>query len=101
MEIKMSDIFKEVKELGIKFDSHYSDLYIPVNDQTRELVKKYLSSPIDGKPNHCVSTFYSNLPEEKGQLWYDLAFQYLPYWEEKQGTQQEEVSRQLKKLGFN
>lgn len=96
----MSDIFNEVKELGINFDSHYSDLYIPVNDQTRELVKKYLSSPIDGKPNHCVSTFYSNLESEKGQLWYDLAFQYLPYWEEKQGTQQEEVSRQLKKLGF-
>jgi len=96
----MSDIFNEVKELGIKYDSHYSDLYIPVNAQTRELVKKYLSSPIDGKPNHCVSTFHSNLSEEKGQLWYDLAFQYLPYWEVKE-VLAAEVERVVKKIKEN
>lgn len=72
----MSDIFNEVLKLGIKHDSHYSDLYIPKNKQTDELVKKYLWNLDTNLPLSVVTTFKSNLPEESGEIWYDLAFQF-------------------------
>jgi len=64
------NIYEEVKRRHIEFDHHESDLYIPVNSATKELIKKYkfagnvtrFTSAIDGKP------------------WYDIPFAYDPFW---------------------
>lgn len=69
--LEKMQLFDKVRELGIKYDSHCSDLYLPVNSQTSELLKEYGIQ---------ASTFKSNLDEDKGSLWYDVPFRYLPYW---------------------
>lgn len=70
-------IFTEVIELGIPFDNHDTDLYIPVTPQTRELIERHPES----KP---VLTF-QNQTTPKKELWYDLAFKYIPAWAAKAG----------------
>lgn len=66
----MSNIFQDVVNLGIEFDHHYSDLYLPFNEKTQKLVNKYAGEVVP-------STFINQVV---GGVWYDLAFQYLPYW---------------------
>jgi hypothetical protein len=70
------DIFVKVKELGIPYANHESDLYIPVTEQTRQLMHDY--------------EFASNVTVFQNQVtntaWYDVPFAYLPYWEAKQAV---------------
>ncbi len=66
-------IFDEIKAGGIEFDHHFSDLYIPVNDTTKELVKKYFGSAK-------IPTFISTFDKS---LWYDIPFAYSPFWDMK------------------
>jgi len=70
-------IFTEVIESGIPFDNHCSDLYIPVNEKTREILSRH---PESGP----VSTFHNQTSPLK-ELWYDLTFQYGAYWASKTG----------------
>lgn len=64
------NIYDEVIKQKIEHSSHSSDLYIPVNDETKKLVSQYehkgnvtiFSSAIDGKP------------------WFDIPFAYEPFW---------------------
>jgi hypothetical protein len=67
-------IFEIVKSEGIDYSNHESDLYIPVTERTKELIKDY-----EFKTN--VTTFVSNIDQK---LWYDVPFAYLPYWHSKQ-----------------
>lgn len=63
-------IFEQVKAAGIPFDSHASDLYIPVTDQTKAM--------IDGYEFKCnVTQFTSQID---GKRWFDIPFAYLPAW---------------------
>lgn len=64
-------LYDEIIARKIPHTNHYSDLYVPVTSETRTLVKQY-------KP--CVSIFINQV---EGGIWYDLAFQYQPYWESK------------------
>ena len=64
-------IFEEVCRAGIPFDNHESDLYIPVNQVTKEIISRYPES----QP---VGTFIN---QQNGELWYDLAFKFLPFWD--------------------
>lgn len=65
-------LYADLIEAGQPVSNHYSDLYTPVNEVTRELVKKHglkasiFTSQIDGKP------------------WYDAPFAFDPYWEKRQ-----------------
>lgn len=70
-------IYERAKELGIEIGSHESDLYLPVNDQTRELVKEHRAN------GGSASTFINNID---GKLWYDIPFHYDPWWEKRLGT---------------
>jgi hypothetical protein len=72
---EITSIWEEVKRLGIQFDSHETDLYIPVNEQTKELVGRWKFKSI-------AKTFVSQI--EPKTLWYDLPFAYVPAWEAKQ-----------------
>jgi hypothetical protein len=70
---EITSIWDEVKRLGIQFDSHETDLYIPVNEQTKELVHRW-------KFSGNARTFVSQIDHK---LWYDLPFAYVPAWESK------------------
>ena len=79
-------IYDEVVNLNIEHSNHDTDLYLPVNPQTSALVKKYYSSPFgtwfkecNCKISCCVEKFVNQL---NGELWYDIAFAYLPEWRE-------------------
>lgn len=63
-----SSIYESVVTLGIKYDHHESDLYIPANDVTRSLVKHF---------NVKASLFKSQIDNE---VWFDIPFAYLPFW---------------------
>jgi hypothetical protein len=65
------NIFEQVKALGIEYDSHESDLYIPVTEQTQALMATY-----SHRKN--VLTFTSKVD---GKLWYDIPFAFAPWWE--------------------
>jgi hypothetical protein len=67
------DLYAEVVQMNIPHDSHASDLYLPVNKQTRDLLKTY-----EFLAN--VQIFVSQID---GKLWYDVPFAYRPYWDSK------------------
>lgn len=66
-------IYEKCVELGVEVCSHASDLHVPVNEVTRELMKSF-----DGP----YSTFTSNID---GALWYDVFFAYDPFWKAAKG----------------
>ena len=67
-------IYTKAKALGIETAHHESDLYLPVNDQTRALVKEHRAT------GGSASTFVCNIDKK---LWYDIPFHYDPWWEER------------------
>jgi len=77
-------IYQEVIERGIEHCNHNSDLYIPVTEETKELVQKYKLSGI------MASTFYT---QDDKTLWYDIPFAYMPYWEEKLAGSPNEIAK--------
>lgn len=58
-----------------EIDHHASDLYLKVNSVSQKLVEEY--------PSAYVSTFKSIHEKDKGALWYDIAFAYTPFWQER------------------
>jgi len=64
-------LYQDVLNRGIPHDNHYSDLYIPVTDETKALIKKH---------DIHATTFVNQV---EGGLWFDCAFQFTPYWESK------------------
>jgi len=65
------NIYEEVIKRGIEHDNHASDLYIPVNDETKELVNSY-------RNEHHVTTFKNN---KDGKPWFDIPFAFEPFWD--------------------
>lgn len=63
-------IYQQVIERGVEHANHSSDLYIPVNDETRALIAEY-----EHKRN--VSVFKNNID---GKPWFDIPFAYDPFW---------------------
>lgn len=59
-----------------EIDNHASDLYLKVNDISRELVFKYEFTA-------SVKMFLVET-ETEVELWFDIPFAYDPYWEEKE-----------------
>lgn len=70
-------LFKAMKPEDI--DHHASDLYVRVTDESTRIVHEYANELNEELGVEFeFSTFYSNInPHE---LWYDLPFEYIPYW---------------------
>lgn len=65
-------IYNEVVRLGIPHSNHYSDLYIPSTDETRQLLKD------------CgITTARPFVNKVEGGIWFDVPFAYLPFWDKK------------------
>ena len=73
-ERHVTTLFSEVLRLGIPYASHETDLYMPVTDQTRKLLKRFPTSDSN-------KTTFTNQVE--GGLWFDVPFMYLPAWDAK------------------
>lgn len=67
-------IYDKMIENGIECSNHYSDLYVPVNPVTIEIVKQY-------EFKEGVRVFTSNID---GKAMFDIPFAYKPYWIEKE-----------------
>jgi hypothetical protein len=55
---------------GVQIESHYSDMYVPVNDLTTRLLRHY-------KCRSNVTTFTNRV---EGGLWFDIPFAYDPFF---------------------
>lgn len=68
-------IYDDLKNAGIELSSYESDLYAMVTPESTAIVRKYY-------PNRTVSvsTFINQIDHK---LWYDIAFQYTPFWQNK------------------
>lgn len=66
-------LFDKIQKLGIQHDHHESDLYIPVTNETTDLIQEYGLM-------HTTTKFRSSIDQK---FWYDVPFQYSPYWEKK------------------
>ena len=68
--MKIEDIYRAMKNAGVEISSHESDMYCPVNDCTKKIVKAYTY-----KGN--VTVFHN---QTDNALWYDVPFAYQPWW---------------------
>jgi hypothetical protein len=64
-------IYEKMKAAGVPIDRHESDLYVPVNDTTKAIIRDY-------ELKDSVGCFLSCLD---GKLWFDIPFAWLPFWE--------------------
>lgn len=64
-------LFKEVVDLGIEYDHHSSDLYVPNTPEVRDLIKKH------GIPTNLVEPFRCN---RTGKPMLSIYFHYEPWW---------------------
>jgi hypothetical protein len=62
-------LYTDLIEAGQPVSNWQSDLYCPVNSATRELLNKH----------QLKATVFKNRVE--GGLWYDVPFQFDPFWE--------------------
>lgn len=70
----IENIYDEMIKNGIECSNHYSDLYVPVNYITTEIVKQY-------RFKEDVRVFIGNID---GKATFDIPFAYKPYWIEKE-----------------
>ena len=69
-----ADVYTAMTKAGVQIEHHETDLYVPVNEQTTAILGNYpLAESIATK-------FRSDHPDDKGTLWYDIPFAYLPGW---------------------
>lgn len=65
-------LYTDLVEAGVEVSNWQSDLYAPVNETVREILKKY--------PEQTRSIFKNQI---NGEPWYDFAFAYDPFWEKR------------------
>jgi len=68
-----AELYDEVIRLGIPYDSHESDLYIPVTPETEALIGEY-----EFRSN--VTRFESEGTLLPRGMWFDIPFAYAPWW---------------------
>lgn len=66
------DLYKALKDAGCEIDSHESDLYVRLTEESVELVRLYALTP-----SH-VTRFINQVD---GNVWLDVPFSFTPFWE--------------------
>ena len=66
----INSFYKEVKKRGIYFDNHFSDLYVYVTSETKEMVKDY--------EYECNVTEFRD--QISGKMMYEIPFAYTDYY---------------------
>jgi hypothetical protein len=65
-------IYSAMLEAQVPIENWQSDLYVPINDKTTSIIKKY------PELLNTVTTFKS---ETDKTMWYEIPFQFLPHFE--------------------
>ncbi len=65
-------LYTDLLEAGQPVSNWQSDLYCPVNEVTRALLKK-----------HKVTTATTFINKVEGGAWYDVPFMFDPFWEQR------------------
>ena len=73
----MKTLYTRMVEAAIPVANHQSDLYVPVTPQSTAILKQYEQEAFR-KVWYC--TF---LNQVEGGQWYDIAFMYTPWWEQR------------------
>lgn len=68
------ELFAEIKQAGIEFSNHESDLYLPDTPEVRAILVRH---PLE-RGN--ATRFVNQLD---GQRWVDVPFAFLPFWEQR------------------
>ena len=68
-------LYTDLIAAGVEVSNWQSDLYAPVNGTVKAILAKY--------PGQSKSVFRSQID---GKLWYDFAFAYDPFWEQRLNT---------------
>lgn len=68
------NLYDAIIAAGIQIDSHESDLYFPVTEQTTAILAKFPTE------KEIARTFQHTV---KNQLWYEVPFGFLPFWDKK------------------
>lgn len=86
--------YAECVARGIPCHNHESDLYIPVTEETRALVKHYTNPP---PGHHALARPETFQNQVEGGLWYDVPFAFTPWWEkrEQEGKALEEARKRM------
>ena len=63
-------IYEEMVKAGVKIDSWQSDMYVPVNDITKEIISRYQFKKM-------VTKFRDNIDHV---IYYDIPFAYDPHY---------------------
>lgn len=70
-------LFERVRESGIPYASHESDLYVQKGEKLTEILRDF---PLER--SNATSFAYQG-GEHHGELWADIPFAYLPFWQSK------------------
>lgn len=65
-------LYTDLRDAGVPLDSHESDLYAKLTDESRAIVSRSRRGP------GMVRVFRNAID---GTLWYDLPFAFDPFWE--------------------
>lgn len=71
---KSASIYEQMRDAGVQMDSHQSDLYVPVNETTTAILHN--SDDLFANPRDLIFTNQTD-----GKQWYDLPFQFTPFWD--------------------
>lgn len=66
-------IYEQMVQAGVKVENHCSDMYVPKNAITEQIISTYDFPAM-------VTVFRDNIDHE---LWYCIAFAYDPFWTQK------------------
>ena len=75
-EYRAMSLYTKLIEAGVKVENYYSDLHVPVTDETTEILKQ---SKAAGDVFIAPETFNID-----GVLWYDIAFAYEPFFKNRE-----------------
>ncbi len=70
-------LYEELVAAGCRIGNHESDLYVRADDISRPIIHAAVKAKRIARP----ALFASQRPDEKGQLWYEIPFAYVPFWE--------------------
>ena len=65
---------EELNAAGVPIASHESDLYCRDTPESREIIQRH---------GYSFTLFRNQRPPHQGELWLDVSFAYLPFWEAK------------------
>ena len=69
------NIYEELEAAGVPLDHHESDLYAKVTPESSAIVERWRAA------GHSATRFMSS---DNTGLWFDIPFQYQPFWEKVQ-----------------